>query len=175
MPLRNSVPSISICGSELGGVLFSAACKLLQRFLSTRQREDILITTSSPNSLFLDARAPPWWQQMSECRIKKIYWSPLLMFYIIPFYLCVAKQKGYLKQSAARRPWDEWQGHCTRKSSTVTVCGPPSYLPWCAVLLVLQLVLENFIEVGRHSPPYLTLAGSNVALYVRRWIKFYCK
>lgn len=83
-------------------------------------------------------------------------------------------RKAILKQSAARRPWAEWQGHCTKKSNTVSCC-PTSYLPWRAVLLVLQLVLENFIKVGRHSPPYLTLVGSNVALDVQRWIKFYCK
>lgn len=61
------------------------------------------------------------------------------------------------------------------KSKAVLVCASSSYLPGHAVLLILQLILKNVNEIPRHTPPYLTLAGSGVALDVQRWIKFYCK
>lgn len=64
MPLRSSVASISICGSELDGVLFNAICEVLQRISVNEagQRDGLL------NTLFF---SPLFFSKSSFVRCKK--------------------------------------------------------------------------------------------------------
>jgi len=97
------------------------------------------------------------------------------MFYIKSFSLDVGNQKGQLKTVICQKALS-WVARPLHPSSkAVSVCASSSYLPGHAVLFILQLILKNFSKVPRHTPPYVTLAGSDVALDVQRWIKLYCK